>query len=99
MIKQDDSESHGILFQELAWELLKHKPWHQVHRKAHRALAKAGKHESSEQRLKVAQIFTTQSPIQNLDRHYCTFPSVLCEVFLNGAVNTGGLMMPLRLIV
>lgn len=80
-------QNHTVLFQEQAWELLIHKPWQQVHRNTDRSLANARKHESGVQRLKVAQIFTTQSTIQNLHLLYYTLHSHLpAEAFLNGAV-------------
>lgn len=89
---KDNSESHRTIFREQAWELLIHKPWHRAHRNTDRALANAGKHESGVQRLKVAQIFTTQSPIQNLHPLSCNtaFPLALCEVFLNGFAQVVG---------
>lgn len=72
IIKKKKAKSHKILFQKRAWELLIHKPWHQVRRNADGGLADAGKHESGVQRLKVAQIFTIQYTIQNLHLLYCT---------------------------
>lgn len=94
-----NSESQRSFFQEQAWELLVYKPWHRDHRNTDRGLAKAGKHESGVQWLKVAQIFTTQSTIQNLYLLYCTLsfqvPSV--RYFLNGFLLVVGVVMLLQL--
>lgn len=62
----NNSKLHRTLSAMQAWELLVYTPWHQVHPNADRGLANAGKHENALQSLKVAQIFSTQSTIQNL---------------------------------